>query len=169
MGASYPKNPDLFAFEQWASTKRWFSKVRGNFRRNSNDTEYTHYIVNDRAHAFLAGIDYERSRQQEKVMSKYTEEQILKLLKRLKEQHAPHNETCAVSFSDLDVIASHLREREAAKESDDELPGMWSAADFIGGDPDERSYAEQVNTMSHKDAPTETPDQVACRKWRTNE
>lgn len=27
--------------------------------------------------------------------------------------------------------------------SDDELPGMWSLADFTGGDPDERSYAQR--------------------------
>lgn len=27
--------------------------------------------------------------------------------------------------------------------TDDDLPGMWSAADFEGGDPDERSYAER--------------------------
>ena len=31
-------------------------------------------------------------------------------------------------------------------ESDDELPGMWEHADFIGGDPDERSYAERERT-----------------------
>ena len=27
--------------------------------------------------------------------------------------------------------------------SDDDLPGMWSHADFEGGDPDTRSYAER--------------------------
>lgn len=27
--------------------------------------------------------------------------------------------------------------------TDDDLPGMWSHADFEGGDPDERSYAER--------------------------
>lgn len=29
-------------------------------------------------------------------------------------------------------------------EGDDELPGMWEQADFSGGDPDERSYAERL-------------------------
>lgn len=27
--------------------------------------------------------------------------------------------------------------------SDDDLPGMWSHSDFMGGDPDERSYAQR--------------------------
>lgn len=48
-------------------------------------------------------------------MSKYTTEQILKLIKSLKEQHAPHSETCAVSLSDLDAIDALLRERESPK------------------------------------------------------
>jgi hypothetical protein len=26
---------------------------------------------------------------------------------------------------------------------DDDLPGMWSHSDFLGGDPDERSYAQR--------------------------
>lgn len=58
MSASYPKRPDLQAFEDWARTKTWFLKTRGHFDRNSNDTAYTHYRVNDRANAFLAGITY---------------------------------------------------------------------------------------------------------------
>lgn len=32
--------------------------------------------------------------------------------------------------------------------ADEELPGMWSASDFTGGDPDERSHAERT-TPTH--------------------
>lgn len=53
-------NRDRQAFEDWARRCRWFEKVRGNFRRNSNDTAYTHYKVNDRANAFFSGLEYAR-------------------------------------------------------------------------------------------------------------
>jgi hypothetical protein len=33
---------------------------------------------------------------------------------------------------------------------DNELPGMWASADFTGGDPDERSYAERERRVARK-------------------
>lgn len=62
MAASYPKRPELQAFEDWARSKAWFAKTRGHFGRNCNDTAYTHWTVNDRAIAWLAGIAYARER-----------------------------------------------------------------------------------------------------------
>lgn len=35
-----------------------------------------------------------------------------------------------------------------AEENELELPGMWERADFTGGDPDERSYAERDRSVS---------------------
>lgn len=70
-------------------------------------------------------------------MSEYTAEQVAREAD-LQEDHVADM---------LRDYAALLRERESAKESDDELPGMWSVADFIGGDPDERSYAERESVQ----------------------
>ena len=61
MSGVFPKPPEVQAFENWASSKPWFQKVRGNFSRNSNDTHYNHFKVNDRAMAFAAGVAYAKS------------------------------------------------------------------------------------------------------------
>lgn len=37
----------------------------------------------------------------------------------------------------------------AATFNDDNLPGMWSYSDFMGGDPDERSYAQRCRDGDH--------------------
>lgn len=61
MSGAYPKPPELQAFEDWARNKMWFKKTQGHFGRNSNDTGYTHWTVNDRANAFLAGVAHAQS------------------------------------------------------------------------------------------------------------
>lgn len=40
------------------------------------------------------------------------------------------------------------KERGESVGNDDELPGMWSHADFTGGDPDERSHAERLRAVN---------------------
>ena len=42
----------------------------------------------------------------------------------------------AIPFEAVDVVV-------AEELLDEDLPGMWTKADFEGGDPDERSYAER--------------------------
>lgn len=37
-------------------------------------------------------------------------------------------------------------------ENDADLPGMWERADFEGGDPDERSYAERERARKREAA-----------------
>lgn len=37
----------------------------------------------------------------------------------------------------------------AATFNDDNLPGMWTTSDFMGGDPDERSYAQRCRDGDH--------------------
>ena len=55
--------------------------------------------------------------------------------------------TCPTCGSD-DPMCGCCPEAEmyASTPTDDELPGMWESADFTGGDPDERSYAERERT-----------------------
>lgn len=38
---------------------------------------------------------------------------------------------------------THISDNDPAVVPDDDLPGAWSHSDFLGGDPDERSYAER--------------------------
>lgn len=46
---------------------------------------------------------------------------------------------------------------------DNELPGMWESADFTGGDPDERSYAERERQVARK-----TPGLIGLERFIDN-
>jgi hypothetical protein len=46
---------------------------------------------------------------------------------------------------------------------DNELPGMWASADFTGGDPDERSYAERERQAVEK-----TPGLIGLERFIDN-
>lgn len=50
-------------------------------------------------------------------------------------------------------MTDYLRDPNGLNAStDDDLPGAWSASDFTGGDPDDRSYAQRE------------ADQMPCRQ-----
>lgn len=53
---------------------------------------------------------------------------------------------CATRLAALSAtIQAKLGAERAHTGSDDGLPGLWSHADFTGGDPDERSHAERAS------------------------
>ncbi len=61
------------------------------------------------------------------------------------------------SDEDRRMIAAVKRlehnESDQPSRDDADLPGMWSHTDFLGGDPDERSYAER-SKQDNTDGPS---------------
>lgn len=50
---------------------------------------------------------------------------------------------CAYAYSRM-LAAAPQPPAQPSADAENDLPGMWSASDFTGGDPDERSYAARA-------------------------
>lgn len=49
----------------------------------------------------------------------------------------------------LDALEAIMEAKGRWEIPDQELPGMWTRSDFMGGDPDERSYAQRCRDGDH--------------------
>ena len=95
------------------------------------------------------------------------EARVIDLLHRIERRATNHpDDTDDDLVRDMRHIVAHAREaiaaltREQREGDDSELPGMWSHADFTGGDPDERSYADRNKPQQ------EAPGAVAWKVHR---
>lgn len=57
---------------------------------------------------------------------------------------APDGSYVVDSLDSERVVRVAAPHRRPVIDHDDDLPGMWSTADYLGGDPDERSYAQRA-------------------------